>query len=115
MDFKSLLYILLVGVFVNNYVLQKFLGICPFLGVSKKFNQASGMGVAVIFVMLCATAATWPIQKYILDPNGLGFLQTIVFILVIAALVQFVEIILTLSNIFGTWKPRAGAAAMSPP
>ena len=94
MDFKSLLYILLVGVFVNNYVLQKFLGICPFLGVSKKFNQASGMGVAVIFVMLCATAATWPIQKYILDPNGLGFLQTIVFILVIAALVQFVEIIL---------------------
>jgi electron transport complex protein RnfA len=83
-----------MGIFVNNYVLQKFLGICPFLGVSKKFNQASGMGIAVIFVMLCATAATWPIQKYVLDPNGLGFLQTIVFILVIAALVQFVEIIL---------------------
>lgn len=94
MEFKHLLYILLTGVFVNNYVLQKFLGICPFLGVSKKLNQATGMGVAVIFVMLCATAATWPIQKYILDPNGLGFLQTIVFILVIAALVQFVEIIL---------------------
>ena len=62
MDFKMLLYILLMGVFVNNYVLQKFLGICPFLGVSKKFNQAAGMGVAVIFVMLCATAVTWPIQ-----------------------------------------------------
>ena len=94
MDFKMLLYILLMGVFVNNYVLQKFLGICPFLGVSKKFNQASGMGVAVIFVMLCATAATWPIQTFILNPLGLGYLQTIVFILVIAALVQFVEIIL---------------------
>ena len=94
MDFKMLLYILLTGVFVNNYVLQKFLGICPFLGVSKKFNQASGMGVAVIFVMLVATAVTWPIQIYVLDPAGLGFLQTIVFILVIAALVQFVEIVL---------------------
>lgn len=94
MDFKMLLYILLTGVFVNNYVLQKFLGICPFLGVSKKFDQAAGMGVAVIFVMLCATAVTWPIQKYVLDKNGLGFLQTIVFILVIAALVQFVEIVL---------------------
>ena len=94
MDFRMLLYILLTGVFVNNYVLQKFLGICPFLGVSKKFNQASGMGIAVIFVMLVATAVTWPIQYFILDPNGLGYLQTIVFILVIAALVQFVEIIL---------------------
>ena len=94
MEIKHLIYILLAGIFVNNYVLQKFLGICPFLGVSKKFNQASGMGVAVIFVMLCATAATWPIQKYVLDPAGLGYLQTIVFILVIAALVQFVEIVL---------------------
>ena len=94
MNFTWLLYILLTGVFVNNYVLQKFLGICPFLGVSKKFDQACGMGIAVTFVMLCATAATWPIQTYILDPNGLGYLQTIVFILVIAALVQFVEIVL---------------------
>lgn len=94
MDFKMLLYILLMGVFVNNYVLQKFLGICPFLGVSKKFNQASGMGVAVIFVMLAATAVTWPIQMFILKPLGLGYLQTITFILVIAALVQFVEILL---------------------
>ena len=94
MEFKYLLYILLTGVFVNNYVLQKFLGICPFLGVSKKFDQASGMGIAVTFVMLCATAVTWPIQTYILDANRLGYLQTIVFILVIAALVQFVEIVL---------------------
>ena len=94
MDFKMLLYILLMGVFVNNYVLQKFLGICPFLGVSKKFNQAAGMGVAVIFVMLCATAVTYPIQAYVLNPANLGYLQTIVFILVIASLVQFVEIIL---------------------
>ena len=94
MDFKYLVYILLMGIFVNNYVLQKFLGICPFLGVSKKFNQASGMGIAVIFVMLCATAATFPIFNYVLVPLKLQYLQTIVFILVIAALVQFVEIVL---------------------
>ncbi len=93
MDFKMLLYILLTGVFVNNYVLNKFLGICPFLGVSKKFDQASGMGIAVTFVMLCATAVTWPIQTYILGEKY-AYLQTIVFILVIAALVQFVEIVL---------------------
>ena len=91
---KNLVLILMAGVLVNNYVLQKFLGICPFLGVSKKFNQALGMGGAVIFVILCATAETWPIQTYILDKFGLGYLQTIVFILVIAALVQFVEIVL---------------------
>ena len=91
---KSLILILMGGVLINNYVLQRFLGICPFLGVSKKFNQANGMGLAVIFVMLCATAVTWPIQHYILNAWGLGYLQTIVFILVIATLVQFVEIIL---------------------
>lgn len=91
---KELILILMGGVLVNNYVLQRFLGICPFLGVSKRFNQASGMGIAVIFVMLCATAVTWPIQAFVLDKFGLGYLQTIVFILVIAALVQFVEIIL---------------------
>ena len=84
----------MAGVLVNNYVLQRFLGICPFLGVSKRFNQASGMGFAVIFVMLCATAVTWPIQTFVLDRFNLGYLQTIVFILVIAALVQFVEIVL---------------------
>ena len=86
--------ILLTAVFINNYVLTRFLGICPFLGVSKKLGQATGMSLAVIFVMLMATAATWPIQTYLLNPNGLGYLQTIVFILVIAALVQFVEIVL---------------------
>ena len=91
---KSLILILMGGVLINNYVLQQFLGICPFLGVSKKVNQASGMGIAVTFVMLCATAATWPIYTYILVPFKLEYLQTIVFILVIATLVQFVEIIL---------------------
>ena len=91
---KSLILILMGGVLVNNYVLNQFLGICPFLGVSKKVNQASGMGMAVIFVMLFATAATWPIHNLILVPLGLGYLQTIVFILVIATLVQFVEIVL---------------------
>ena len=110
MDFKWLLYVLLMGVFVNNYVLQKFLGICPFLGVSKKFNQAAGMGAAVIFVMLCATAATFPIFNYILVPAKLEYLQTIVFILVIAALVQFVEIVLkrfipALHNSLGVYLP----------
>ncbi|MEE1319420.1 MAG: electron transport complex protein RnfA [Ruminococcus sp.] len=88
------LIILLSAVFINNYVLSKFLGICPFLGVSKKLNQAVGMSLAVIFVMLMSTAVTWPIQTYLLTPNELGYLQTIVFILVIAALVQLVEIIL---------------------
>lgn len=90
---KEIILILMAGVLVNNYVLQQFLGICPFLGVSKKVNQATGMGIAVIFVMLCATAVTWPIYHYILAPN-FTYLQTIVFILVIAALVQFVEIVL---------------------
>ena len=91
---KELVLILMAGVLVNNYVLQQFLGICPFLGVSKKFQQAAGMGVAVIFVMLCATAVTWPIYTYLLKEFNLVYLQTIVFILVIAALVQFVEIVL---------------------
>ena len=94
MDIKSLILILMGGVLINNYVLQRFLGICPFLGVSKKSSQAVGMGVSVTFVMLCATAVTWPIQTYLLDRFELGYLQTIVFILVIAALVQFVEIAL---------------------
>ena len=79
---------------VNNYVLVKFMGICPFLGVSKKLDSSVGMSAAVTFVMLCATAATWPIYTYVLVPLKLEYLQTIVFILVIAALVQFVEIFL---------------------
>ncbi len=91
---KELIIIMMTSVLVNNYVLSRFLGICPFLGVSKKLDQASGMGVAVIFVMLVATAATWPIQYFILVPFGIEYLQTIVFILVIAALVQFIEIVL---------------------
>ena len=91
---KELFLIIFSAAFVNNYVLTKTLGICPFLGVSKKFNQALGMGIAVTFVMVLATAVTWPIQTYLLDPNGLGYLQTIAFILVIATLVQFVEILL---------------------
>ena len=90
---KELTLILMGGILVNNYVLQQFLGICPFLGVSKKVNQAVGMGVAVTFVMLCATAVTHPIYTYVLYPKY-TYLQTIVFILVIAALVQFVEIVL---------------------
>ncbi len=90
----KLVIILLSAVFINNYVLSKFLGICPFLGVSKNLKPAFGMSLAVIFVMLMATAATWPIQMYLLNPHDLGYLQTIVFILVIAALVQLVEIIL---------------------
>ena len=90
---KQLILILMGGVLINNYVLQQFLGICPFLGVSKKVNQATGMGIAVTFVMLVATAATWPIYHYILAPDY-TYLQIIVFILVIASLVQFVEIIL---------------------
>ncbi len=91
--FKSLVIILLSSVFVDNYVLTRFLGICPFLGVSKKLDSAVGMGVAVTFVMVVATAVTWPIQTYILGET-LGYLQTIVFILVIAALVQFIEMAL---------------------
>ena len=94
MDFKALVSILLAGIFTSNYILKQTKGICPFLGVSKKYDQAAGMGAAVIFVMLVASAATWPIYHLILDKVGLTYLQTIVFILVIASLVQFVEIIL---------------------
>ncbi len=91
---KGLIVIMLSAVLVNNYVLVRFLGICPFLGVSKKIDQATGMGISVTVVMLVATAATWPIQKYILNPAGLGYMQTIVFIVIIASLVQMLEIVL---------------------
>ena len=91
---KSLIVILLSSVLINNYVLSRFLGICPFLGVSKKLDQATGMGISVTAVMLLATAATWPIQHFVLDKLGLQYMQTIVFILVIAALVQMLEILL---------------------
>ncbi len=86
--------ILMGGVLIENYVLQQFLGICPFLGVSKKTKEACGMGLAVTFVMLFATLATFPIYHFILAKLGLQYLQIIVFILVIAALVQLVEMIL---------------------
>ena len=97
-------------ILVNNYVLVKFYGICPFLGVSKKLDSAVGMSGAVIFVMFMATAVTFPIQIFILDPAGLSYLQTIVFILVIAVLVQFIEIFLkkyvvALYNSLGVYLP----------
>lgn len=91
---KNLIIILFSAILVDNFVLSKFLGICPFLGVSKKLDSAVGMSLAVIFVMLMATAATWPIQNFILDKMGIGYMQTVVFILIIAALVQLVEMIL---------------------
>ena len=92
--FKEIIIIIMTSVLVNNYVLTKFLGICPFLGVSKKTNQAFGMGVAVILVMVMATLVPWPIQMFLLEKFDLAYLQTIVFILVIAALVQLVEMFL---------------------
>lgn len=88
---KELLIILFSAILVDNFVLSKFLGICPFLGVSKNLKTAMGMSMAVIFVMVLASAITWPIFTYLLVPNGMGFLQTIIFILVIAALVQIIE------------------------
>ncbi len=86
--------IFITAVFVNNIILSQFLGICPFLGVSKKIDSAIGMGAAVTFVMLLSTIVTYLLQAYLLTPFGLGYMQTIVFILVIAALVQMLEIIL---------------------
>ena len=89
-----MLLIFITAIFVNNIVLSQFLGICPFLGVSKKVETAAGMGMAVAFVLVLSTLVTYLIQKLLLDPFDLGYLQTIAFILVIAALVQMVEIIL---------------------
>jgi len=91
---KDILLICLGAVFIENFVLVQFLGICPFLGVSKKIDTAIGMGLAVVFVMACASAITWVVQKYILVPLKIEYLQTIAFILVIAVLVQFVEMFL---------------------
>ena len=107
---KGLIAILLTAILTNNYILAKFLGICPFLGVSKKLSTATGMSAAVIFVMALATAVTYPINKFLLVKNDLEYLQTIVFILVIAALVQLVEIILkkyipALYNALGIYLP----------
>ncbi len=107
---KIAMSILLTAILTENFVLCKFLGICPFLGVSKKLNTAVGMSAAVIFVMALATAVTYPINKYLLVANGLDYLQTIVFILVIAALVQLVELVLKkfmppLYNALGIYLP----------
>jgi electron transport complex protein RnfA len=90
----TLFAIVIGAIFVNNVVLSQFLGICPFLGVSSKVETSMGMGMAVTFVMALATLVTWCIQQYILVPFGIGYMQTITFILVIAALVQMVEIVL---------------------
>jgi len=94
MDFRTLVVIMMSAVLVNNYVLRQFLGVCPFLGVSKDLKSSVGMGLAVMFVMLMAASVTWPIQVYLLNTNGLEFMQTVVFILVIATLVQLVEVVL---------------------
>ena len=94
MSATQLVGIFLAAILTENYILNRFLGICPFLGVSKKLNTAVGMSSAVIFVMVISTAVTWPIYNYLLVPNGLDYLQTIVFILVIAGLVQLVETVL---------------------
>ena len=105
-----MLYILVLSILTENYVLAKFLGICPFLGVSKKLNTAVGMSLAVIFVMVLSTAVTYPIYAYILLPTGMDYLQTLIFILVIAGLVQFIEIVLkkyipSLYNALGIYLP----------
>ena len=88
------LSIIITAIFVNNIVLSQFLGICPFIGVSRRLSSAVGMGAAVAFVMTLSTAVTWLLQYYLLDPLEIGFMQTIVFILVIASLVQMLEMVI---------------------
>lgn len=102
--------IITAAALTENYILAKFLGICPFIGISKRLKTAFGMSLAVVFVMVISTAVTYPIYKYVLEPNGLTYLQTIVFILVIAALVQLVEIFMKkifppLYNALGIYLP----------
>lgn len=107
---SELLIISVGAILINNFVLVQFLGICPFLGVSKKVETANGMGIAVVFVMICASALTWVVQEYLLVPFGIEYMQTIAFILVIAVLVQFVEMFLqksipALYNSLGVYLP----------
>lgn len=107
---SELLIISVGAILINNFVLVQFLGICPFLGVSKKVETASSMGFAVVFVMICASALTWLVQEYLLIPFGIEYMQTIAFILVIAVLVQFVEMFLqksvpSLYNSLGVYLP----------
>ncbi len=94
MNIDSLFVIVISTIFINNFVLSRFLGLCPFLGVSRNLNSAFGMGMAVIFVMTIASFVTWPIYQLVLVPYGITYLRTIVFILVIASLVQFVEMVM---------------------
>ena len=94
MEWTQLFTIALGAILVNNFIVAQFLGICPFMGVSKKIETASGMGLAVIFVMGLASAICWPINELILVPMGLTFMQTVTYILVIASLVQFIEMFL---------------------
>ncbi|MDF2520925.1 MAG: electron transport complex subunit RsxA [Clostridia bacterium] len=106
----NLLVILVSVVFVNNFVLSRFLGICPFLGVSKKLETAVGMSIAVTFVMALASVMSWLVQTYLLVPLGIEYMQTIAFILVIAGLVQFVEMVIkktspTLYQALGVYLP----------
>ena len=108
--FTSLMSISLGAILVNNFILAQFLGICPFMGVSQKTGTAMGMGLAVTFVMGIASAVTWAVNNYILVPLDLGYMQTVAFILVIAALVQFVEMFLqkavpTLYQALGIYLP----------
>ena len=110
MDLKFLVGVFLAAILTENYILNKFLGVCPFLGVSKKLNTAVGMSCAVTAVMVIATAVTWPVYTSVLVPNDFGYLQTIVFILIIAALVQLLEIIMRkymppLYNALGIYLP----------
>lgn len=107
---RVLVGVFLAAILTENYILNKFLGICPFLGVSKKLDTAFGMSCAVTAVMVIATAVTWPMYTYLLVPAGLSYLQTIVFILIIAALVQLLEIVLrkyipALYNSLGIYLP----------
>ncbi len=110
MEWTQLFTIALGAILVNNFIVAQFLGICPFMGVSKKIETASGMGLAVIFVMGLASAICWPINELILVPMGLTFMQTVTYILVIASLVQFIEIFLkkyvvALYNSLGVYLP----------
>ena len=110
MEWTKLFSIALGAVLVNNFIVAQFLGICPFMGVSKKVETASGMGMAVIFVMGLASAICWPINEFILVRFNLGFMQTVTYILVIASLVQFIEMFLqkampTLYTALGIYLP----------
>ena len=94
MTFQSVVTLSLGAILIENFVLVRFLGICPFLGVSKKTDTAFGMSMAVIFVMTAASAATWAVERFLLTPFELGYMRTVAFILVIAAFVQFVEMVM---------------------